>query len=100
MMSKRRQVLAKSQGPAKARWPDGTRRSQGNAFTAHQDGSPSVFANPKDLQYAAARTSSTAAVEAMRAKGIEPAMVYGLSDRSEDAKRTRGRPAAVKVARA
>ena len=92
--------LAKSQALPPSKWPDGTRRSQGNDFTAHLSGRPSIFASPKDQQAAAARSSSTAAVEAMRSKGIEPAMVYGLSRHSEEAKRTRGRPAAVKVARA
>ena len=92
--------LAKSQASPPSKWPDGTRRSQGNDFTAHLADRPSIFANPKDQQAAAARTNSTAAVEAMRAKGIEPAMVYGLSRQSEETKHMRGRPAAVKVARA
>lgn len=81
--------LAKSQGLPPSKWPDGTRRSQGNAFTGHLDGQPSIFANPKDLQYAAARTSSTAAVEAMRAKGIEPGRINNLSHQAEEAKRNR-----------
>lgn len=92
--------LAKSQASPPSKWPDGTRRSQGNDFTAHLGDRPSIFASAKDKQAAAARSSSTAAVEAMRSKGMEPAMVYGLSRHSEEAKRTRGRPAAVKVARA
>lgn len=92
--------LAKSQASPPSKWPDGTRRSQGNDFTAHLSGRPSIFASPKDQQAAAARSSSTAAVEAMRSKGIEPAMVYGLSRHSEEAKRMRGSPSAVKVARA
>ncbi len=91
--------LAKSQAspPSKrprtraslASWPDGTPKSLGNAFSAHQDGHPSVFANPKDLQYAAARTSSTAAVEALRARGIEPGRLNNLSHQAEEAKRNR-----------
>jgi hypothetical protein len=99
-VSKAALKFAPAQGKAKPKWPDGTRRSQGNDFTGHLVDRPSIFASPKDQQAAAARSSSTAAVEAMRSKGIEPAMVYGLSRHSEEAKRTRGRPAAVKVARA
>lgn len=81
--------LAKSQASPPSKWPDGTPKSQGNAFTGHLDGRPSVFANPKDLQYAAARTSSTTAVEAMRAKGIEPGRINNLSHQAEEAKRNR-----------
>lgn len=81
--------LAKPQASPPSKWPDGTPKSQGSAFTGHLDGQPSVFANPKDLQYAAARTSSTAAVEAMRAKGIEPGRINNLSHQAEEAKRNR-----------
>lgn len=85
--------LAKSQASPRSKWPDGTPKSLGNDFTAHLDGRPSVFANPKDLQYAAARTSSTAAVEASRARGIEPSPIHGLS-------RKANRPAPPKATRA
>ena len=88
-MGNRASSFAKSQASPPSKWPDGTRRSQGNAFTGHLDGRPSVFANPKDLQYAAAHTSSTAAVEAMRAKGIEPGRINNLSHQAEEAKRNR-----------
>jgi hypothetical protein len=81
--------LAKSQASPRSKWPDGTPKSLGNAFTSHHDGRPSVFANPKDLQYAAARASSTAAVEALRARGIEPGRLNNLSHQAEEAKRNR-----------
>ena len=92
--------FAKSQASPPSKWPDGTRKSLSNAFTSHLDDSPSIFASAQDQALATRSASSTAAVERSRARGIEPAMVYGLSHRSEDAKRTRGRPAAVKVPRA
>lgn len=81
--------LAKSQGLPPSKWTDGTRRSQGNAFSLHLDGRPSIFSSAKDAQYAAARSSSSANVERQRAAGIEPALVYGLSHKAEEAKRNR-----------
>lgn len=100
MMSTKRKVLAKSQASPPSKWPDGTRKSQGNAFTGHLDGQPSIFSSAKDAQYAAARTSSSAAVEAMRQRGIEPGRLDGLSHQADEAKRQRRTPSAVKVARA
>lgn len=89
MMSTKRKVLAKSQASHPSKWPDGTPKSQGNAFTGHLDGRPSIFANPKDVQYAAARSSSSAAVEAMRQRGIEPGRLDGLSHQADEARRNR-----------
>jgi hypothetical protein len=87
-MSNKASSLAKSQGgnhanrPSRAtRWPDGTPRSQGNDFTAHLDGRPSVFASAQDQALATRGASSTAAVERSRAKGIEPARISQLTRR-------------------
>ena len=99
-MGNKASSLAKSQGVPPSKWPDGTRKSQGNAFTGHLDGQPSIFSSAADQALATRSTSSTAAVERSRAKGIEPAMVYGLSAKGDEAKRQRRTPSAVKVARA
>ena len=92
-MGKKPSSFVKPQALPRSKWPDGTPKSQGNDFTAHLDGRPSIFANPKDLQYAANRASSTAAVEALRARGIEPSPIHGLS-------RKANRPAPPKATRA
>jgi hypothetical protein len=95
-MSNKPSSLAKPQGaiqasrPSRAtRWPDGTPRSQGNDFTAHLDGRPSVFASAQDQALATRSASSTAAVERSRAKGIEPGRLNNLSHHAEEAKRNR-----------
>lgn len=79
--------LAKSQASPPSKWPDGTRRSQGNDFTAHLGCRPSIFASPKDLQAAAARSSSSANVERQRLLGKDPILLYGLSAKGEEARR-------------
>ena len=99
-MGNKASSLAKSQGLPASKWPDGTRKSQGNAFTGHLDGRPSIFSSAQDKALATRSASSTAAVERSRAQGIEPAMVYGLSTKGNEAKRQRRTPSAVKVARA
>lgn len=89
MMSTGRKVFAKSQNPTPSCWPDGTRKSSGNAFTAYLDGQPSILASAKDVQYAAATISSSASVSRQQAKGIEPLRLGALSNKSHNNPRMR-----------
>ena len=61
----------------------------GNDYTAHLDGRSSAMASAKDAQAAVISKSSTATVERMRAMGIEPGRLDGLSHEAKEAKHNR-----------
>ncbi|MEY4345266.1 MAG: hypothetical protein RL032_1098 [Pseudomonadota bacterium] len=71
----------------KKRWPDGTPRSQGNAFSAHLDGRPSVFGTLVALANAQHSINSTRNVEQQRLTGRDYSTLYGISAKADESVR-------------
>ena len=73
----------------KKRWPDGSPKSFGNAFTAYLDGKPSCMATKAELANAKHALIAQRTQDEQRLQGKSNGTLYGLSNRADEEIRRR-----------